>query len=89
MQCYGQEVQCSKRLSDNQTSLFNKNIIIEISNVWWEYILKMMLPGGEYDDVRGCTLFPYHGFYPTGFFHDKVLMRQQEHTNDIHPKRVL
>ena len=30
------------------------------------HLPKMMLPGGEYDDVC-CTLFPYHGFVPLGF----------------------
>ena len=31
------------------------------------HLPKMMLPGGEYDDVRGCTLFPYHWFCPIEF----------------------
>ena len=31
------------------------------------HLPKMMLLGGEYEDVRACTLFLYHGFVALGF----------------------
>ena len=64
-------VQWSKRLSDNQTTLFTKDMLIAIPKrmicMMIIHLPKMMLPGGEYEDVCMCTLFLYHWFCPTVF----------------------
>ena len=40
--------------------------------MFWKYCFQE----NKYENMCGYILFTYHGFYPTKFFHDKVLTKQ-------------
>ena len=53
------------------------------------HMLKIFLSEKEMWNMCGCTIFPCYGFYPTGLFLNKVLKRQQKHTQIIDTWRII
>jgi len=55
-------------LYENHIILIIKIMVINSNEILYlieNHLLKKMFPRGRLNDMRGCTLFPYHSFYPT------------------------